>query len=177
MSYFTPNSYFVLINSVSIIRNCRAVTTQINIVLTNYLSTAEETEAASEVVLDVFTLQHFKCINHFIRLMFSFFFLNIQINVEKKCNDTFIIDSLDLFKNMDSFCNETPLCVARRHNSSAVALVATIFVSEIEQKQSIFCLKSKSLNLNLLFIEILFYKNSVTLQSADIVIRGNIMAV
>ncbi len=68
-------------------------------------------------------------------------------------------------------------CVLLGDNSSAVALVATIFVSEIEQKQSIFCLKSKSLNLNLLFIEILLYKNSVTLQSADIVIRGNIMAV
>ncbi len=34
------------------------------------------------------------------------------------------------------------------HNSSAVALIATIFVSEIEQQQSVFCLKSKSLNFN-----------------------------
>ncbi len=68
-------------------------------------------------------------------------------------------------QNLDSFSNETPLCVARRRNSSAVALIATIFVSEIEQKQSIFCLKSMSLNFNLLFIEILLYKISVTLQS------------
>ncbi len=44
-----------------------------------YISTAEETEAASEVVFDAFTLQHFKCINNFIRLMFYIFFLNIQI--------------------------------------------------------------------------------------------------
>ncbi len=41
------------------------------------------------------------------------------------------IDSLDLFKNLNSFSNETPLCVAQRHNSSAVALIRTIFVSEI----------------------------------------------
>ncbi len=67
------------------------------------MSTAEETEAASEVVLDTFTptawwswgvinaftLEHFKCINNFIRLMFYIFFLNIQINVETKSNDTF----------------------------------------------------------------------------------------
>ncbi len=50
----------------------------------------------------------------------------------------------------------------RVENSSAVALIATIFVSKIEQKQSIFCLNSKSLNFNLLFIEILLYKISVT---------------
>ncbi len=40
------------------------------LVLTNYLSTAEET-AASEVVLYAFKLQHFKCINNFIRLMLN----------------------------------------------------------------------------------------------------------
>ncbi len=55
MSSFTANSYFVSINSVRIIRNCRVVTIQMKLVLTNYLSTAEETEAASEVVLDAFT--------------------------------------------------------------------------------------------------------------------------
>ncbi len=71
-----------------------------------------------------------------------------------------IIDSLDSFKNVDSFSKETPLCVAQRHNSSAVALIVTIFGGEIEQKQSVFCLKSKSLNFNLLFIEILLYKIS-----------------
>ncbi len=48
-----------------------------------YISTAEETEAATEVVLDAFTLQHFNWINNLIRLMFYIFFLNIQINVEK----------------------------------------------------------------------------------------------
>ncbi len=37
------------------------------------------------------------------------------------------IDSLDSFKNVDSFSNETPLCVVQRHNSSAVALITTIF--------------------------------------------------
>ncbi len=54
MSSFTSNSYFVSINSVSII-NCRVFTIQMKLVLTNHLSTAEETEAASEVALDVFT--------------------------------------------------------------------------------------------------------------------------
>ncbi len=56
-------------------------------------------------------------------------------------------------------------CCSETHNSSAVALIATIFISEIEQKQSAFCLKSKSLNFNLLFIEIILYKISVTLQT------------
>ncbi len=69
---------------------------------------------------------------------------------------SYIIDS---FKNMDSFSNETPLfCFfALRHNCSAVALIGTILGCEIEQKQSIFCLKSKSLNFNFLFIEIQLY--------------------
>ncbi len=58
----------------------------------------------------------------------------------------------------------TAVCCLETHNSSAVALIAIIFGCEIEQKQSIFCLKSKSLNFNL-FIEILLYKISVTLQS------------
>ncbi len=75
------------------------------------------------------------------------------------------LTSIDSLKNVDSFSNQTPLCVAQRRNSSAVALIAAIFVSEIEQKQSVFCLKSKSLNFNSLFIEILLYKISVTLQS------------
>ncbi len=57
------------------------------------------------------------------------------------------------------------VCCSETHNSSAVALIGTILVSEIEQKQSIFCLKSKSLNFNFLFIEILMYKISVTWQS------------
>jgi len=55
VSAFTSNSYFVSIHSVSIIRNCRVVKIQIKLVLTNNLSTAEETEAASEMVLDAFT--------------------------------------------------------------------------------------------------------------------------
>ncbi len=136
MCYISHQILTVSINSVSIIRNCRAVTTQINIVLTNYLSTAEVTEAVSEVVLDVFTQQHFKCINNFIRLMFSIFFLNIQINVEKKCNDTFFIDSLDLFKNVDSFCNEIPLCVARRHTTVLLWLWSQLFLSAKLSKNS-----------------------------------------
>ncbi len=75
------------------------------------------------------------------------------------------IDSLDSFKNVDSFSNETPLRCSETHNSSAVALIAPIFVSEIEQKQSIFSLKSQSLDFNFLFIEILLFKISATLQS------------
>ncbi len=46
-----------------------------------YLSTAEET-AASEVVLDAITRQHFKCINNFYKINVLHIFLNI--NVEKK---------------------------------------------------------------------------------------------
>ncbi len=76
------------------------------------------------------------------------------------------IDTLDSFKNVDSFRNETPLRCSETHNSSAVALITTIFVSEIEQKQKVgLCLKSQSLDFNFLFIEILLYKISVTLQS------------
>ncbi len=187
MSFFTSNSYFVLINYVSILRNCRVVTIQIKLVPKNSLSTAEETEAASEVVLDAFTqtfywswgalnaftLHNFKCIHFFYKTNVSLFFLNMQINVEKnamillnmtkppvgggKClfywashlfihsTDSFkrqtadsfrneaigcpyewateSIDSLDSFKNVHSFRKETLLCVAQRHNSSAVALI------------------------------------------------------
>ncbi len=43
MSSFTSNSYFVSINSIRIIRNSRVVTIEMKLVLTNYLSTAEET--------------------------------------------------------------------------------------------------------------------------------------
>ncbi len=71
MLSFTSNSYFVSINSVSIIRNCRPVTIQIKLVLINYLSTAEESEAASEVELGVFTLglqRGVKCPVHFRKL-------------------------------------------------------------------------------------------------------------
>ncbi len=35
------------------------------------------------------------------------------------------IDSLNSFKHVESFSNQTQLCVARRHNSSAVALIGT----------------------------------------------------
>ncbi len=83
-----------------------------------------------------------------------------------------IIDLLDSFKKVDSFSNETPLCVAL-HNSSAVALIGTIFIGEILQKQSIFCLKSKSPNLNFLFIGILLDKISVTFR----VVRYEILTV
>ncbi len=76
-----------------------------------------------------------------------------------------IIDSHDSFKHVDSFSNKTPLCCSETHNSSAVALIATISVGKIEQKLSILGLKSKSLNFNLLLIEILLYKISVTMQS------------
>ncbi len=67
--------------------------------LTNYLSTAEETEAASEEVLDAFTdclmklrcmrinaftLHNFKCMNNFIRLMLKHMLKNaILLNMTK----------------------------------------------------------------------------------------------
>ncbi len=52
--------------------------------------------------------------------------------------------------------------VAQRHvaQNSAVALFGIIFVVEIEQKQEIWCLKRKSLNINL-FIE-LWYTINIT---------------
>ncbi len=165
-SSFTSNSYFVSLNSDRIMRNCRVVTIEMKLVLTNYLSTAEETDAASEEVLDAFTqtvwwswgainaftLQHFKCINHFIRLIFYIFFLNIQINK---------------WKNVDSFGNQAPLCVAQRHTTVLLRLWSELFSSaKLRKKQSIFCLKSKSLDLShFLFIEILLFKISATLQS------------
>ncbi len=43
-----------------------------------------------------------------------------------------------------------------------MALFGIIFVGEIEQKQAIWCLKLKSLNINFLFIEPL-YKINITL--------------
>ncbi len=63
VSSFTSNFYFVSINSVRIIRKCRVVTIEMKLVLTNYLPTAEETEAASEVVLDAFahSLMKLRC--------------------------------------------------------------------------------------------------------------------
>ncbi len=42
------------------------------------------------------------------------------------------IDSLDSLKNVDSF-RMNKRCLWATHNSSAVALIATIFVSEIKQ--------------------------------------------
>ncbi len=69
------------------------------------------------------------------------------------------------------------MCCSETHNSCAVALIVTIFVGEIEQKQSILGLKSKSLNCNLFFIKILLYKSVSHCNRADFVIRGNIIAV
>ncbi len=43
----------------------------------------------------------------------------------------------------------------------AVAVCNNFFVGEMEQKQAIWCLKRKSLNINLLFIDLL-YKNNIT---------------
>ncbi len=48
---------------------------------------------------------------------------------------------------MPSCCSET--------QNSAVAVFGIIFVDETEQKQEIWCLKRKSLNVNFLFIELL----------------------
>ncbi len=78
---------------------------QMKLVLTNYLSTAEEIEAASEVVLDAFTqtvwwswgvinaltLEHFKCINNFIINVLLIFFKHPN-KCWKKCNNTFKYD-------------------------------------------------------------------------------------
>ncbi len=76
MSSFKSNSYFVSINSVSILKKVEFYYSNEVSINKLYISTAEETAA-----LDAFTLQHIKCINHFIRLMF--------FQMSKKCNDTF----------------------------------------------------------------------------------------
>ncbi len=57
VSSFTSNSYIVLMNSVWIIRNFRAVTIQMQSVSTN--SIFGNTEAVSEEALDIFTLDIF----------------------------------------------------------------------------------------------------------------------
>ncbi len=49
----------------------------------------------------------------------------------------------------------------RDAKKSAVAVWNNFFVGEMEQKQPIWCLKRKSLNINLLFIELL-YKINIT---------------
>ncbi len=64
-----------------------------------------------------------------------------------------------------------------QHFCCAVALIATIFGCEIEQKQSEFSLKYKSLNFNFLFIEIQLYKSVSRCSRVDIDIQGNIMVV
>ncbi len=71
----------------------------------------------------------------------------------------------------------TAVCCSETLNSSAVALIGTIFVGKTEQKLSIFSLKAKSLNFNHLFIEILLYNSVSHCNRADIVIQGNIMSV
>ncbi len=139
VSSFTSNSYFVSINSVRIIRSCRVVTIQMKLVLTN---SAEETDAASEVVLDAFTQT----------VWWSWGAINV----------IFILITRFVQKRVLIQYRNTAVMLT--HNSSAVFLIRTIFISEIEQKQSIFCLKSKSLHFNFLFIKILLYKISVTLQ-------------
>ncbi len=49
----------------------------------------------------------------------------------------------------------------RDAKNSAVAVWNNFFVGEVEQNQAIWCLKHKSLNINLLFIELL-YKINIT---------------
>ncbi len=78
-----------------------------------------------------------------------------------------------VLKNVDSFSNETPLCCSETHNSSAVALIRTIFVSEIEQKQSIF----GHLILTYCLFKYYCIKSVSNCNHADIAIWGNIMAV
>ncbi len=58
-----------------------------------------------------------------------------------------------IIQTVDSFRNKTPSCCSETQNS-AVAVFGIIFVGEIEQKQEIWCLKRKYLNINLLFIEL-----------------------
>ncbi len=53
-----------------------------------------------------------------------------------------------------SFRNESLSCCSETQNS-AVAVFGIIFIGEMEQKQAIWCLKHKSLNINLLFMELL----------------------
>ncbi len=58
-----------------------------------------------------------------------------------------------IISTIDSFRNESLSCCSETQNSAA----ALFFVGEMEQKQAIWCLKCKSLNINLLFFELLNY--------------------
>ncbi len=154
VSFFRSNSYIVSINSVWIIRNGRAVTYKLH----QYQQTPSlDTNAASEEAFDVFTQTVWWSWGHLVLIR------QIRSNVwfiQKRSKWLLsswtgygVIDSFDSFKNMDSFSNETPLCCTETQNSS----------QQNWAKKSILCLKCKSLNLNFLFIELLFYK--ITLQS------------
>ncbi len=67
--------------------------------------------------------------NRFIQTADSFRNESIDCHYEWAIEST---DSLDSFKHMDSFSNKTPLpvCCSETHKSSAVALIATIFISD-----------------------------------------------
>ncbi len=61
---------------------------------------------------------------------------------------------------IDSFRNESLSCCSETQNSAG-AVWNYFFVGEMEQKQAIWCLKHKFLNINLLFIELLYKINII----------------
>ncbi len=60
------------------------------------------------------------------------------------CPYEWATESIDSIHSKCRFAQKrnTAVCCSETNNSSAVALIANIFVSKIEQKQSVFCLKS-----------------------------------
>ncbi len=115
------------------------------------------TNAASEEALDVITQTVWWSWGHLVlirQIRSNVWFIQKQSKwLVSSWTGYGVIDSFHLFKNVDSFSNETPLCCTETQNSS----------QQNWAKKSILCLKCKSLNLNFLFIELLLYK--ITLQS------------
>ncbi len=60
-----------------------------------------------------------------------------------------LYDSLDMFKNTDSFINETALCLLGDAQQLTCDLFGIILVEEIEHNQTTVFLKCESLNINL----------------------------
>ncbi len=135
MSSFTSNSYFVSINSVSIIRSCRVVTIQMKLVLTNWGNRSFIWSGIRCIYTDsLMKLRCHKCyiyINHSIR--------------SKTCINS--VPKHSCVAHTQQFC-----CGFDQNYFHQQNLAKTVnFLS-------------KSLHFNFLFIKMLLYKISVTLQ-------------
>ncbi len=64
-------------------------------------------------------------------------------------------------EKVDSLIHESPSWCSEAQNS-AVAVLGIFFIVKIEQKQAIWCLKRMSININVLFIELLYRLKSIS---------------